>query len=48
VPLCCATAGPNLATVTVPWAREEPHPEEVISKDEPKPQEPATVVADLA
>ena len=40
--------GPNLAIVTVPWAREEPHPEEVISEEEPKPQEPATVVADLA
>jgi amino acid transporter len=34
--------GPNLAVVTVPWAREEPHPEEVIAEEEPQPQESAT------
>jgi amino acid transporter len=34
--------GPNLAVVTVPWAREEPHPEEVIAEEEPQSQEPAT------
>jgi hypothetical protein len=34
--------GPNLAVVTVPWAREEPHPEEVIADEEPQSQEPAT------
>jgi hypothetical protein len=34
--------GPNLAVVTVPWAREEPHPEEVIEAEEPQSQEPAT------
>jgi hypothetical protein len=33
--------GPNLAVVTVPWAREEPHPEEVIAAEEPQPKEPA-------
>jgi hypothetical protein len=27
--------GPNLAIVTVPWAREEPHREEFISEEEP-------------
>jgi hypothetical protein len=36
--------GPNLAVVTVPWAREEPHPEEVIAEEEPQSQEPATAV----
>ena len=30
--------GPNLAVVTVPWAREEPHPEEVIAAEEPQSQ----------
>ncbi|MBV8935528.1 MAG: APC family permease [Alphaproteobacteria bacterium] len=30
--------GPNLAVVTVPWTREEPHPEEVIAKEEPQDQ----------
>jgi hypothetical protein len=34
--------GPNLAVVTVPWAHEEPHPEEVIAEEEPQSQEPAT------
>jgi hypothetical protein len=34
--------GPDLAAVTVPWAREEPHPEEVIAEEEPQSQEPAT------
>ncbi len=34
--------GPNLAVVTVPWAREEPHPEEVIAEEESQSQEPAT------
>ena len=33
--------GPNLAVVTVPWAREEPHPKEVIAAGEPQSQEPA-------
>jgi hypothetical protein len=33
--------GPNLAVVTVPWAYEEPHPEEVIAAEEPQSQEPA-------
>jgi hypothetical protein len=33
--------GPNLAVVTVPWAPEEPHPEEVIAEEEPQSQEPA-------
>jgi hypothetical protein len=32
--------GPNLAVVTVPWAREAPHPEEVIEKEEPRSDEP--------
>jgi hypothetical protein len=43
--LCAALlrhGGPNLAVVTVPWAREEPHPEEVIAEEEPQSQEPAT------
>jgi hypothetical protein len=31
-----------LAVVTVPRAREEPHPEEVIAEEEPQSQEPAT------
>jgi hypothetical protein len=31
--------GPNLAVVTVPWAREEPHPEEVIAEEESQNQE---------
>jgi amino acid transporter len=30
--------GPNLMVVTVPWAREEPHPEEVIKAEEPRPE----------
>jgi amino acid transporter len=30
--------GPNLAVVTVPWAREEPHPEKVIEREEPEPK----------
>ncbi len=34
--------GPNLAVVTVPWAREEPHPEEVIAEEEPQSQKSAT------
>jgi len=34
--------GPNLAVVTVPWACEEPHPEEVIAEEEPQAQERAT------
>ena len=34
--------GPNLAVVTMPWAREEPHPEEVIAEEEPQSQVPAT------
>jgi hypothetical protein len=28
--------GPNLVVVTVPWAREEPHPEQVIQEEEPE------------
>ena len=36
--------GPDLAVVTVPWAREQPHPEKVIEAEEPKP-EPAAEVA---
>jgi amino acid transporter len=36
--------GPNLAIVTVPWAREEPHPEEVISEEEPGLEKPATAM----
>jgi amino acid transporter len=35
--------GPNLAVVTVPWAREEPHPEEVIEAEEPRSDERAEV-----
>jgi amino acid transporter len=27
--------GPNLAVVTVPWAREAPHPEKLIEREEP-------------
>jgi hypothetical protein len=34
--------GANCAVVTVPWAREEPHPEEVIAEEEPQSPEPAT------
>jgi amino acid transporter len=30
--------GPNLVVVTVPWAREEPHPEQVIQEEEPEPE----------
>jgi hypothetical protein len=30
--------GPNLAVVTVPWAREAPHPEQVIEEEEPRPE----------
>jgi hypothetical protein len=30
--------------VTVPWAREQPHPEKVIEEEEPKPV-PAAEVA---
>jgi amino acid transporter len=33
--------GPNLAVVTVPWSREEPHPEEVIEEEEPRSAKPA-------
>jgi hypothetical protein len=33
--------GPNLAVVTVPWAREPPHPEKVIEEEEPEPERPA-------
>jgi amino acid transporter len=33
--------GPDLAVVTVPWAREQPHPEQVIEEEEPQPKEPA-------
>lgn len=33
--------GPNLAVVTVPWARAEPHLEEVIAEEEPQSQERA-------
>jgi hypothetical protein len=36
--------GPDLAVVTVPWAREEPHPEKVIEAEEPLPG-PAAEVA---
>jgi amino acid transporter len=32
--------GPNLAVVTVPWVRDEPHPEQVIEEEEPQSQEP--------
>jgi amino acid transporter len=39
--------GPDLAVVTVPWAREEPHPEEVIQAEEPQqPEAPATAAAE--
>jgi amino acid transporter len=38
--------GPDLAVVTVPWAREEPHPEEVIKEEEPGPEAPATAEAE--
>jgi amino acid transporter len=31
--------GPNLTVVIVPWAREEPHPEEVIASEEPHSDE---------
>jgi hypothetical protein len=34
--------GPNLAVVTVPWAREQPHPEKVIEEEEPQPAATAT------
>jgi hypothetical protein len=40
--------GPNLAVVTVPWAREEPHPEEVIAEEEPQSQEPAPTAPEPA
>jgi amino acid transporter len=33
--------GTDLAVVTVPWAREQPHPEQVIEEEEPQPKEPA-------
>jgi Amino acid permease len=33
--------GPNLVVVMVPWAREEPHPEAVIEKEEPESSSPA-------
>lgn len=36
---------PNLAVVTVPWAREEPHPEEVIAEEEPQTQAKRTTAA---
>jgi hypothetical protein len=39
--------GPNLAVVTVPWAREEPHPEKVILEEEPTPEAPATAAPQL-
>ena len=39
-------SGPDLAVVTVPWAREEPHPEEVIKEEEPGPEAPATAKAE--
>jgi len=38
--------GPNLLVVTVPWAREEPHPEEVIEAEEPQLEAPATAEAE--
>jgi hypothetical protein len=38
--------GPNLAVVTVPWAREEPHPEEVIEAEEPQSEAPAMATAE--
>jgi hypothetical protein len=34
--------GPNLAVVVVPWAREEPCPEAVIEKEEPRQKERRT------
>jgi amino acid transporter len=34
--------GPNLAVLIVPWAREEPHPEKVIEKEEPEAERPGT------
>ncbi len=37
--------GPNLAVATVPWAREEPHPEEVIEEEEPSSEASATAAA---
>jgi amino acid transporter len=38
--------GPDLAVVTVPWAREEPHPEDIIEAEEPGPEAPATTEAE--
>ena len=38
--------GPNLLVVTVPWAREEPHPEEVIEAEEPRPEAQAPAEAE--
>ena len=35
--------GPNLAVVIVPWAREEPHPEEIIQEEEPEREQGATL-----
>jgi amino acid transporter len=32
--------GPNLAVVTVPWARERPHPEKLIEREEPGSAQP--------
>jgi len=37
--------GPDLAVVTVPWAREEPHPEKVIEEEEPGSTELATAAS---
>jgi amino acid transporter len=34
--------GPNLVVVMVPWAREEPHPEQVIQEEEPEPERSTT------
>jgi amino acid transporter len=34
--------GPNLVVVMVPWAREEPHPEQVIQEEEPSSEQSAT------
>jgi amino acid transporter len=40
--------GPNLAVVIVPWAREEPRPEQVIEEEEPRPEALAAAEAEHA
>ena len=39
---------PHVMVVMVPWARERPHPEQVIQEEEPTPQQTATAAPQRA